>query len=1203
MGHGRAELFTVIRQVRNRWRRRLAARGALIVLAGTVLALLLSAHGLETLRFTPPAIIGFRLVAAAVFGALIFYGLVLPLRRRVSDSQVALYLEESNPSLEAAILSAIEATSADPATASHSPRLVERLVEQAVEQVRAIDHRRSSDHRVFQRHVVAIGTIATIAALLIGLGPAYLRHGLSALLVIARSAEASTPYRIDVEPGHAKVPRGGDQSVKARLVGFTSKNVSLMMHTASGAPFERVALVPTSDPAAFEGMLFHLDKQTEYYVESNGVRSSMFTVSVVDLPTVSTLDLEYRFPAYTNLPPRQILGGGDVAALKGTVVRLHVTPTMKTEGGTIVLKDGKTSPLQAQADGSLTGSFTISQSGFYRIQLIGPHGEQVDASPQYTIDALDDQPPTVSFSKPGRDTSASPVEEVFTEVKAIDDFGIKSVQLFYSVNGGPQKTVSLFGGSKTLPEVSAGHTIYLEELGLKPGDFVSYYAKATDNDTVPGPQTTSSDIYFVQIRPFKKDYKPAQSQAQSGGGGGGQGDVGDLSRQQREIVAATFNTVRDKAKTKADKYRENVVFLNLAQAKLRAQVEELLEKINSRLGAINNDTFRAIAEALPKAASEMKAAEADLKAMKPDEALTPEQKALKLLQDAEQRYELQVQQQNGGGGGGQQTAMADDLADLFELELDKLANQYEMQKRADQQAGDRQIDQLAEKLKELARRQQQEAERQRRLAQAGQSQQSQGGSGGQRSLAEEAQEAARRLEQLAREQQRPDLAEAARQLQQAADAMRQAAANGSKDGGAQASAALEKLREAERRLDQNQSGRSDRDIQAAERQAQELAEEQKQIASEVRGLDQAGASRQARADALAERKTAMDGKVGDLQKQLEKLANDTRRDQRDASRKLDEAAGSVRDQKIREKIRYSKGALQGMQGGPSQYALAMEDSISSNLDGLHKKVAEAAAAMGQQNKQDALSRAAEQARDLLRGMESLDQRLRDRAASGERDNKDSRQAQNGGATPQRGQQQPGQGADQGQQQSPDGRQSQPQSQQAQGQGRQGQQPGQGDQQAQNGQRGQGQGQGSFGSNRTAGEATRAPLGEGDAGPGVSRFSNDDLRQFSREYQELTRSAQELRQRLQAAGVNPTEFDPILRDLQGINANGAFNDPKALQLLQADALDRLKKLEFNLRRQMGDANNSLGLSGSDEVPSSFRQAIEEYYRLLAKKQTK
>src|SRR5439155_24398815 len=152
-------------------------------------------------------------------------------------------------------------------------------------------------------------------------------------------------------------------------------------------------------------------------------------------------------------------------------------------------------------------------------------------------------------------------------------------------------------------------TIYLEELDLKPGDFVSYYAKASDADAVQGSKTTTSDIYFVQIRPFKKDYKPAQSQAQMGGGGGGGGQqVGQLSQQQREIVAATFNIVRDQAKTKPEKYRENVVFVNLAQAKLREQVEELVGKLKARLGAVD-PSYNKIADVLPKAAEEMKSAE------------------------------------------------------------------------------------------------------------------------------------------------------------------------------------------------------------------------------------------------------------------------------------------------------------------------------------------------------------------------------------------------------------------------------------------------------------------------------------------------------------------------------------------------------------------------------------------------------------------
>jgi hypothetical protein len=1174
----RTELVDVIRRVRNRWRVRLALRGAVVVVAGTLLALLLSASGLESFRFSAPAIITFRILTVAVFVGLLIYGLVWPLRRRVTDAQVAMYLEECDPTLEAAIISAVEATAAGGSPA-HSPRLVEKLVEHAMEQCRTFDDGRAVERTSVQRHAATLAAIAAIAALIVAYGPAYLRHGLSALLVISRSAEASSPYSIEVLPGNTKVPRGADQTVKAKLVGFTAADVSVMMRTAANVAFDRVPLIAGAEPGTFEGMLFHLEKETEYFVESNGVHSNTFKLSVVNLPTVSELEVEYRFPAYTGLAPRKA-EGGDVAALRGTEVVLRVVPTMTTPDGRIVLSESAARGLVRQADGSLIGSFKIDKQGFYRIELTGPQGEKVEASPQYTIDVIDDQAPSVRFTKPGRDSQASPVEELFLEARADDDYGVKSLQLFYSVNGSTPKTIGLFGGSKPLTEVSAGHTIYLEELGLKPGDFVSYYAKASDIDSVQGSKTTTSDIYFVQIRPFKKDYKPAQSQAQGGGGGGGAGQqVGQLSQQQREIVAATFNIVRDKAKTKPDKFRENVVFLNLAQAKLREQVEELVGKLKSRLGSVD-PAYNKIAEALPKAAEEMKAAESDLKAMKADSALSPEQRALKLLQDAEQQYELQVaQQQGGGGGGGGQNAMAEDLADLFELELDKLANQYEMQQRAEQQGSDQQIDQLVEKLKELARRQQQEMERQRRLAQSGQNA-SGSSSAVQRALAEEAEKAARQLEQLTRNQQRQDINDAMKRLQDAADAMRRAAANGSKDGGAQANQALDRLREAQQRLERNQNGRGERDLQRAQRQAEELAKEQKEVASDVNGLEQqqAGPGRQAKAQALGQRKDAMDAKVADLQQQLEKLANQMRRDEKDAARKLDEAAGSIRDKRIREMIRYTKGALQGT-GAQSQSARGMEETIGSNLDALQKKIDDAAGAVGKASKQDAVARAAEKARDLVRGMESLDQRMRDR--------------------------QPGQ----------QGKGQQGKGQQGKGQEGKGQEgKGQDGQQGQQGQQGQGQGQQSQGGQNAGGGANNggdyggSPRSAGgwyngdprSWGGYNGRWDPDDIRQFRGQFREWASDAEALRRQLQQAGVSPRDLDEVLRDLKAFDNDRIYTDPRGLEQLQAAAIDRLKKFEFSLRRKADTGNDSLSLSGSDQVPEGFRQAIEEYYRSLAKK---
>jgi hypothetical protein len=107
----------------------------------------------------------------------------------------------------------------------------------------------------------------------------------------------------------------------------------------------------------------------------------------------------------------------------------------------------------------------------------------------------------------------------------------------------------------------------------------------------------------------------------------------------------------------------------------------------------------------------------------------------------------------------------------------------------------------------------------------------------------------------------------------------------------------------------------------------------------------------------------------------------------------------------------------------------------------------------------------------------------------------------------------------------------------------------------------------------------------------------------REYQERQREAEDLRRVLGDAGMSTRDLNEIINQLRAFDSDRLFSDPKALEQLQAAALDRLKKFEFDLRKKVGSDNNELSLSGSEEVPAGFRQDVEEYYRKLAKRGTR
>ncbi len=1264
------EVLALIRRVRRRWRMRVGLRGLLIVVAVGFLAFVVSVWGMDRLLYSERAIFWFRALTWLTLAALALRFLVLPLARRVSDEQIALYVEENEPSMQAALLSALEL--GPDAETNASPEFANELMSRVVEESRAIDFGRAIERPRLRKLSGSVALASGLAMLAILASPAFLQHGAMLLFAPWTAGADTNPYGVLASPGNIEVPRGSDLAIHAALVNFEHEPVELMWKSGDGdwqrfvmAAVDRAAStvdrddlgefelgasgdeeVATEQPeppahtpgallggppegfeAGYEHMLLNLQESAEYYIAASTVRTPIHRIDVVELPWVESIDARYIFPEYTGLEAREEEDSGDLVALRGTKVELTLHPTLETTRGQLLIDETKIIELVPGPEGVLLATLDIERSTWYRIELEGYDGDLHRASSEYTIQVIDDQPPILRFSQPGRDIKAHKIDEVFLEVQAEDDYGLGRIELVWSVTGGEETSTVLYRGGRR--EVTAGHTFFLEEIELEDGDFISYYGRAFDRSGVGGRQLATTDIYFIEIRPFGKDYRRMEG---GGGQGGDQGGMDDtLSVTQRQIIAATFRMIRDRADIEARELNENLATVGLMQGRLREQVDTLISRMQNRTTLSGDTDFQAIIENLTLAREQMGPAEEALVEQRPKEALPLEQTALKYLQRAEAVFrDVRVSfDPSGGGGGGQQQQLSEDLADLFELELDKLRNQYETVQRGERQQTEQAIDEAMQKLRELARRQEQENERARKGIPGGKG----GGSKNQNELIEETEKLARELETLARERQRPELQEAARRLREATEEMRRASA-GSRSGSSVGDgvAALDRLRDTKRLLDKTRSQDFKEQLSQTAQRADRVQEMQERIKEQVAGLPtreeaassgRAASEREERLERLAERKTQLEQEVKGLESELDRLARQAREESPEASSDLQAAANSIRDNQLKEKIRYSEGVARGRE---KDYAELFEGEIGKDIEELRQHLGEASSNAGSssgRSQADALERA----RELVQSLESLESRLRERTSGEERGQQASAQ------TGQPGEQQAGQDGQAGEQGSPP-RESgqQPGEQPGEGQGQQGQGEGQGQGQGEQGQGepgarldrasragtpgGEGEGEGEnpsqadggggqgqaqqphqSGDGRGGSEAVIGSNWGGSFQPGT--MSNEEVRQFQRELSERVRQGRELSDQLRQQGLDSTSLDQILRQMNALQVRKINNDPLALNQLKEGVVEGLRQFEYTLWREIEGGEEKLFLENSDFVPDGYRELVEEYYRKLSR----
>jgi len=635
----------------------------------------------------------------------------------------------------------------------------------------------------------AIGALAVVilVAMMVA-GPGLMNYSLRNLFAGWAFDDLLPPQSIVVTPGDQSVRRGANLRIMAAMEGFSPNEAVIHVREADG-DWQEVSMVQS--PAGFEFTFFSMQQEIAYYISTTGLRSPEFTVQVVDVPGIESLELTYHYPEWTEREP-EVFSEGDIRTLPGTRIELTVTTTAALPGGELVLND-EGQPLVIEGVQAST-EFMVEDEGEYFIAAI-VGGEQVRLSDDYFIRLADDGKPVITFVRPGGDWNASNIEEVTARIEASDDFNLETLTLKYSVNGGKWESVSL---AENIRDITAEHIFMLEDIRvpeeeviesnvgqftiiteeaateraieedtqgyidlidgrdeaeppalsegvpLVPGDLISFYAEGSDRN-----QTVRTDMFFIQIQNFQRRY--SQSQLSGGGGGGaGGGPQDEISNRQRQIITSTWNLIREQAEeTDAGQVQVNSSLLSELQTTLAEQAATLAQRTRARQLANQDDQIEQFVVNMERAVQSMYPASERLAAIELDDAIAPAQEALQHLLRAEavfNEFQVQNQQQGGGGGGGGRAQQ--DLAEMFELEMDLELNQYETGSNVSPQAQQAEQEDIMDQLDELARRQEQLANNLRNQQQLSEAQRYQ-----QEMLRRQTEELQERLEQLQQQRQ------------------------------------------------------------------------------------------------------------------------------------------------------------------------------------------------------------------------------------------------------------------------------------------------------------------------------------------------------------------------------------------------------------------------------------------------------------------
>lgn len=414
------------------------------------------------------------------------------LGKHINHQQASVIIGQHFPQIKDRLLNTLELHQ----LAEENPEqrdLIEASIEQRINNFKPIPFIKAVNLGQNKKYLVYALVPIFVVLVMAFATPSILKQGSQRIINHQVFYKKKAPFQFNILNKNLSVRQGDDLSLEVMMSG---EQIPAEVYLIDGA---HIFKLDKKDIIHFSYDFKNLQNTKNYRLQAGEFSSDEFTVAVQAKPKLLSYSVNLQYPAYLRKAKETLKNPGDLTVPEGTIARFFVETEHVNKF--LLSLNGIAQNAEPQKKNAFIVEHRLMKTGTYALAFSNADSPVYD-SVSYALNIIKDQYPKIEVEE--KPDSAN-VNVLYFIGKISDDYGFSQLKFHYQISktsdakrkGKAFETAIKF--DKHLLQSTFLHAWPLKQVGILPGEEISYYFDVADNDGVQGAKHTRSATRIYRL--------------------------------------------------------------------------------------------------------------------------------------------------------------------------------------------------------------------------------------------------------------------------------------------------------------------------------------------------------------------------------------------------------------------------------------------------------------------------------------------------------------------------------------------------------------------------------------------------------------------------------------------------------------------------------------------------------------------------------